>query len=149
MGLTPDRRPGPLEEDEELRLGANAAPPSMAGALAFDGTNFAFRDSVGTFNPRTGGGISSTELFLETQPTTPGITYSNTYTSGRVSQEVWRRTADNSLLKQVDYTYTSGRVTGEVRRVYAADGTTVLGQQTWTYSYTAGQLSGATMVRNV
>lgn len=55
MPLTPDRRHGPLEEDEEIRLGSNPTPPSMAGALNYNGTSFVLRDSLGSFNPRSAG----------------------------------------------------------------------------------------------
>jgi hypothetical protein len=58
---TPDRRPGPLEEDDEIRLASNAIGPTQAGALNYDGSIFQFRDAVGTFDPRTGGGISETQ----------------------------------------------------------------------------------------
>lgn len=62
MGKTPDRRPGHLEEDAEVFLAANASGPSEAGAFNFDGSDFKFRDSIGTFNPRTGGsGITETQ----------------------------------------------------------------------------------------
>lgn len=58
MPTTPDRKPGPLEEDEEIQFEANAIGPTQPGAFNYDGTDFKMRDSVGVFNPRTGGGIS-------------------------------------------------------------------------------------------
>lgn len=58
MPRTPDRSPGVLEEDEEIQLGANPGAPAVAGGLRYDGTDFQFRDAAGTFNPRSGGGIS-------------------------------------------------------------------------------------------
>ena len=61
MSTTPDRRPGPLIEDEEIRLIENASTPSQAGALNYDGANFVMRDSLGSFNPRSGGGISEAQ----------------------------------------------------------------------------------------
>lgn len=56
MPLTPDRRPGPLEEDEEIQLITNAVGPTQDGAFNYDGTVFQFRDAVGVYDPRTGGG---------------------------------------------------------------------------------------------
>jgi hypothetical protein len=53
VGNTPDRFPGPLE-DEEIRLVADSGEPSEPGAMKYSGTSFQLRDSVGTFNPRTG-----------------------------------------------------------------------------------------------
>lgn len=49
---TPDRSPGALEEDEELRFGTNAGGPSVAGAIAYDGSSFRLRDASGTYDPR-------------------------------------------------------------------------------------------------
>ena len=56
MPRTPDRSPGALEEDEEIRLEANAAPPTVAGAFNYNGTSFQMKDGVGVFDPRSGGG---------------------------------------------------------------------------------------------
>lgn len=53
MPITPDRSPGPLLEDEEIRLGTNAASPTQPGALTYNGTNFVFRDATGNYNPRS------------------------------------------------------------------------------------------------
>lgn len=57
MPRTPDRSPGALEEDEEIRLGANAVPPTVPGAVSFDGTAFQLRDAAGIFDPRASGGF--------------------------------------------------------------------------------------------
>ena len=55
MPITPDRRPGPLEEDEEFRLIANPVGPTQPGAMNYDGTSFVMQDTLGNFNPRSGG----------------------------------------------------------------------------------------------
>jgi hypothetical protein len=86
---------------------------------------------------------------LETEPASPGTTYSNTIVSGKVTQEVWRRTADASLLKSIDYTYTGGKVTTEVRKVFATDGVTIIAQVTLTYTYTGSSVTGIVTVRDV
>jgi hypothetical protein len=52
MAQTPDRRPGALEEDEEIRLIANAVSPTLSGAFNFNGVSFVFRDAQGDFDPR-------------------------------------------------------------------------------------------------
>jgi hypothetical protein len=52
MPSTPDRKPGPLEEDEELRFGPNLVPPTQFGAMNYDGASFRMYDSLGIFNPR-------------------------------------------------------------------------------------------------
>ena len=88
-------------------------------------------------------------LYLECEPPTPSTDYTNTYTGNRVDQEQWKRHSDASLLKQVDYTYTGARVTQEVRKVFAANGVTVLGQITIVYSYTGQHLTGEAITRDV
>lgn len=55
MPRTLDRHPGPFTEDEEIRLQSNATGPTQAGAFNYNGTNFVFRDSAGTFDPRFSG----------------------------------------------------------------------------------------------
>jgi hypothetical protein len=54
MPPTPDRKPGRLEEDDELFFVPNTTPPSEAGAMNYDGTSFQMKDSLGTFDPRSG-----------------------------------------------------------------------------------------------
>jgi hypothetical protein len=56
--LTPDRHPGPLEENEEIRFVTDAgAVPSQDGAVTYDPALAAFRmrDGLGTFDPRNAG----------------------------------------------------------------------------------------------
>jgi len=54
MPATPDRKPGALEEDDEIRFVANVALPTQAGAVNYNGTSFQMRDAAGTFDPRSG-----------------------------------------------------------------------------------------------
>lgn len=55
MARTPDRRPGILQEEEEIQFFANPVGPSTSGSFNFNGDDFVFRDSTGSFNPRGGG----------------------------------------------------------------------------------------------
>ena len=54
MPRTPDTRPGPLYENEEIVLEANAVGPTVGGAFNYNGSVFQMRDAAGTFDPRTG-----------------------------------------------------------------------------------------------
>jgi len=55
MPLTPDRNPGPREE-EEVILEPNPSPVGGPGTFHYSpGGTYVFEDSVGTFDPRTGG----------------------------------------------------------------------------------------------
>ena len=74
--------------------------------------------------------------------------YTPTYSGIQVTKEEWKRN-DATLIKSIDYTYTGISVTTEVRKVFAADGTTIKAQVTWTYVYTGVAVTSATMIRNV
>ena len=67
---------------------------------------------------------------------------------GQVSKEEWKRN-NGTYIKTIDYTYAVGKLATEVRKVFAADGLTVVAQVTWTYIYGGGLLTGATMTRDV
>lgn len=55
MGITPDRFPGPREE-EEFILDSLSVDPTNEGAMRYVNGSFRLRDTIGVFNPRTGGG---------------------------------------------------------------------------------------------
>jgi hypothetical protein len=92
------------------------------------------------------------EFLLDNEPTAEtgatDATYSNTYSGNTITNETWKRN-DVTNIKTVDYTYTGNRVTTEVRKVFAADGTTIVAQVTYTYTYTGNNLTSATMIRDV
>ncbi len=97
-------------------------------------------------------GVTYSEFLLDNEPTaetgTTDCTYTPTYTSGQLTKEEWKRN-DATLVKSIDYTYSSGKVSTEVRKVFASNGTTVVAQVTWSYTYTGALLSSATMNRDV
>lgn len=123
-----------------------------------DGNNLRFVDVA---NPSgfslsqlaTGGsGITYNEFLLENGPIADtGVddaTYTPTYSGINVTKEEWKRN-DATLIKSIDYTYTGINITTEVRKVFAANGTTVVAQVTWTYTYSGITLTSATMTRDV
>ena len=89
------------------------------------------------------------DFLLDNEPDSLNNTYSNTISGGKVTQEVWVRTAGATNIKVIDYTYTGPKVTTEVRKVYATDGTTIIAQTTMTYSYTGSVVTGITVTRDV
>lgn len=150
MGRTPDRRPGALEEDEELRFTSPAgSSPSVNGAVTYDPTlgEFRMRDAIGIFNPRDtggGGGISADDHktllqlihFIDEGPAdgfASGATKTVTGTTFP-TQVLWRR-ADATKLVQQDVTWTGVLPTTVTWRVYGTDGTTVLATVTDTITY--------------
>jgi len=98
------------------------------------------------------GGFTYVEFLLDNEPTAEtgatDCTYTPTHTLGKITKEEWKRN-DTTLIKSVDYSYTGGKVTQEVRKVFAANGTTILAQVTWSYSYTGSSLTSSTMIRDV
>lgn len=61
MGRTPDRRPGPLEE-EEIQLSPPPEPSETDGSIYYDGSAFVMQDAAGAFNPRSRGQVEATGL---------------------------------------------------------------------------------------
>jgi hypothetical protein len=98
------------------------------------------------------GGIDYFAFLLDNEPIAEtgaiDANFTVTYSGIKVIQEEWRRN-DTTLIKTIDYTYTGIKVTQEVRKVFAADGTTVVAQVTWTYAYTGILLTSGTMTRDV
>jgi len=89
------------------------------------------------------------DWLLSNEPHHTNITYIITRSSGVVTKEEWKTTSGSVLLKSIDYTRSSGLLATEVVKVFAPDGTTVVAQQTTTYSRSGGNVTGATTVRDV
>jgi hypothetical protein len=94
-------------------------------------------------------GLSLTDFLLDCAPNAIGITYVLTYGSGKVTQELWKRTSNNATVKTIDYTYTGNKVNTETTKVYDTPGTTVVGQTTETYSYSGNTVTGSAKTRDV
>lgn len=75
-------------------------------------------------------------------------TYTTTVSGGKVTKETWVRN-DATNIKTIDYTYSGSKVSTEVRKVFAANGSTIVAQVTWSYTYSGSSVSSATMIRNV
>jgi hypothetical protein len=86
----------------------------------------------------SGGSTSNIDFLLENDPPAPANNYDFVKTSGQVTQERWKR-VDTTLIKSIDYTYSIGKVSTEVRKVFASDGTTIIGKTTRTWTYPSGQ----------
>lgn len=96
-----------------------------------------------------GSGVSTIDFLLDNEPVTPGITYTPTYSSSKVTVEEWKKTVGAAKVRTINYTYTGAKVSTEVRKVWDSSGTTIIGQQTWTYTYSGSTLSSAVMTRDV
>ena len=76
------------------------------------------------------------QRLLEDEPAGFGVNEDLTYGAGnRVTKETWKRAADGTQIKTIDYTYTGNLVTQEVRKIYAEDGIRIVAQKTVVYNY--------------
>ena len=157
MPATPDRRPGALSEDLEIRFDtADGASPSAPGAFTYDPATGAYKfyDGVGVFNPRSAGTGVSAEAhktllqlihFIDEGPAegfTSGAT--KTVTGGAFPTNiVWKR-ADATKLVEQNVTWTGTLPTTVQWKIYDTDGTTVLATVTDTISYSGPFETGRT-----
>ena len=154
MPLTPDRRPGPSLE-EELQLEADPVDPTVVGAVRFNGSAFRMRDSIGVFDPRSGGGSGLTAAdhrtllqlihFIDEGPAEGFASGATKTVTGGVfpTQVLWRR-ADTTKLVEQNITWTGVFPTSIEWKVYDTDGTTVLGTVTDAVSYSGPFETGRT-----
>ena len=88
------------------------------------------------------------DFLIDSDPNSTALTYAVTRTAGVITRETWSN-AGPVLVKSIDYTYSDGTCTQEVRKVFAADGTTIVAQVTVVYTYSGGLIASATSTRNV
>lgn len=148
MPATPDRKPGRLEEDDEVFFVPNPTPPSEAGAFNYNGTSFQMRDATGVFDPRTGGsGLTPAQHevlrqlihFIDDGPAEgfPSGSYKETTPSGPfpTSEIWWESSAKLKKIVSLDTTWTGATITQEVWKIYDTDGSTVLATVTDVIAY--------------
>ena len=147
---TPDRRPGPLVE-EEVQLEDNAADPSVVGAITFNGGAFKMKDVVGLFDPRSGsGGITETQHktlrqlihFIDDGPAEGFLTgaFKEILPSGSVfpTSEIWWKSSSKiDKIVELGTTWSGVNITQEEWKVYDTDGSTVLATITDAISYSS------------
>jgi hypothetical protein len=136
-------------------LALQDASNDQSTTVTRSGSNLVFKD---TANPggftltqlaTASSGVSSIDFLLDNEPVTPGITYTPTYSGGKVTVEEWKKTAGVIAVRTINYTYTGSKVSTEVRKVWDSLGITIIGQQTWTYTYSGSTLTSAVMTRDV
>ena len=151
MGTTPDRRPGPLVEDEEIQLISNPVPPTQAGAVNFDGTSFKMRDAAGTFDPRSGSsGITEGqhEVLSTLVHDLDGDSYDEAvYVSGRVvSYTIYADSGKLRKIREYLVSYTGGLASQIVANQYDAVGALKM-TNTETYTYSGSRLATVTRTK--
>jgi len=146
MPLTPDRSPGPRQE-EKLTLSNDGYTADSPGDMVFDGTSFKFRDTTGEFDPRTGGtGLTEAAHkvlrqlihFIDDGPAEGFASGAYREVAGTVfpTAIVWWESS-SKLKKIVErlITWTGVNPTTDQWKVYATDGSTVLATVTDAISY--------------
>lgn len=148
MPRTPDRRPGPLEEDEEIRfITPSGASPSAQGAMTYDPSSGSFLlwDGLGVYDPRSGGGgitagqhaaLLQLIHFVDEGPAEGFATGATKTTTGTVfpTEELWKRANGTNLVKK-STTWTGVVPTSIEWKIYDVDGTTVLATLTDSITY--------------
>lgn len=89
------------------------------------------------------------DLLLESDPVSASISYAATYGVGGMSDELWSFTGSGLAIKSVHYVYSSGLLSSEIRKVFGANGTTIVGQLTINYAYSSNLLTSITQTRDV
>ncbi len=92
---------------------------------------------------------SEIDFLLDNDPNTADNTNTITRLGDLVSNETWVNDLTLKTIKTTDYVRTLGLVTSEVVKVYAADGLTVIGQKTVTYTRLSGQVTTIATTRDV
>lgn len=138
MARTPDRAPGPREE-EELQLEAQSADPTVEGALRYVSGAFRGLDSTGVFDLRSGSGLSETAHkalrqlihFIAEGPAEGFASgaYREQLPSGSIfptSIIWWESSSKTQKIVERTLTWTGVNLTTDEWKIYDTDGTTLL-----------------------
>jgi len=149
---TPDRAPGPSDE-EELILEDRTADgnPTVNGAIRFVGDDFVGKTSTGTKSLTTGGGISASQhrnldQLVHDIAETSYEEY--VYTGNRVDAIIiWTSSGKTQKIRETLFTYTGNKVTTIVSKQYDGAGSLIAGEtMTKTLNYTGNQLDDVDVV---
>jgi hypothetical protein len=115
--------------------------------------NLRFKDAVtGTktlADLAAAAGLSMYDFLLDCEPDAVTNDYAVSRTGGVVTNETWTNRSTSKTIKTIDYARTGGFVTTETRKLYGADGATVVAQLTIVYSRTGGNVDSATYTRDI
>jgi hypothetical protein len=151
--LTPDRHPGPIDEDESLLLEDGGVDPTIVGQILRNGTDLKAKDGIGVFNLRSGSGLtpSAHEVllqlihFIDEGPAEGFTTGATKLVIGGIfpSSILWKR-ADATKLVEQNITWTQAKPATIQWKMYDVDGTTVLATVTDTITYSGAFETGRT-----
>jgi hypothetical protein len=150
MPRTPDRTPG--ESLEEGTVYDNRPPgeePTSAGGVRYVDGSFSFRDSLGLFNPRSGGSGITEPQHKALDTLVHDLAEDNytelTYTGQDLTSViVWETAAKLKKIREATLSYTGDDLTQVIEKQYDAAGTTVVEEITSTLAYSSGDLISVT-----
>jgi len=151
--LTPDRRPGVLDEDEGINLEPQSVAPTVNGEFRYvAGIGFRFYEE-GVEKGLTGTGLTEAQHkvllnlihFIDEGPAEGFATGATKTVTGTVfpTQVLWKR-ADATKLVEQNITWTGSKPTTVEWKIYAADGSTVLATVTDAITYSGVFETGRT-----
>lgn len=150
-----------IDEDEDalsaagVFLQAVGGTPDEAVLIWREGNDLMLKDPANpagkSLTTLSSGGVNigaDTDFLLQNDPPEPNTAYAVTRSGGLVTFETWTRSGGNKI-KDIEYTRSGGVVTQEDIKVYATDGTTVLGHLRIVYTRTGGVVTSAAYTRVV
>lgn len=151
MPLTPDRKPGAA--DEEATLYEATSLSTLQGEVRYDGSRFSMFDSVGEFDPRSGGGISQAQH--ETLDTlVHNIAETNflevVRSAGKVTDVIhWTNSSKTTKVREVNISRSAGKVSSIVLKQYDGAGALVTNQTlTGTVARSGGRVASIDWVES-
>jgi hypothetical protein len=149
MPRTPDRDPGTRLEEKLKLTSDDALTADTQGEMVYTGSAFSFRDSIGTFDPRSGSGLSEAQHkalralihFIDDGPADGFASgaYHVQLPSGDpfpTSAVWWESAAQTEKIVELTITRNANKTPAtEVWKMFDTDGTTVLVTVTDTISY--------------
>ena len=136
MGRTPDRYPGPREE-EEVQYQEQSTDPTANGAVRYVSGSFRMKDSTGVFDPRAGSGLTENAHkalrqlihFIDDGPADGFASGAYRETTGTVfpSSIIWWESSSKAQkIVERTLTWTGVNLTTDEWKIYDTDGTTLL-----------------------
>jgi len=144
LPATPNREHGEMLLPDGLIFEPTATPPTVAGGVRFNGTSFEFKDTAGTYDPRSGSGLSEaqhTALDTLTHEIAENSDTVVTRSSGQVvSVVVWTDSGHTQKIRETLITRSSGQVSVVVTKQYDGAGA-LLNTYTKTITRSSGQVA--------
>ena len=138
-----DRTPGPSDEEETI-YETNASPTGGLGSVSQDGTSFVMVDSVGAFNPRTGGsGVTEPQhdAYDKLLHNIQESAFDEVVRAGQVTDVItWTDSGKTTKIRETSLTRAAGQVSSIVEKQYNGAGTLVQ-TRTGTVTRVSGQVS--------